>query len=294
MENLTKKGAVFSLTASFFHQAKLREPTAKVAHHELELPTSAGGSADIPRRSDRQPRKPKRPNGPSSTFAHLACATPSFLRGETNMVSIANCAPWNKGKPSTIIFNAALINSGSNDDLASRTSVETLPNAKPRRAKTPTFAQHGCAQEVEENGHTGRFAERGVQRKPVEHQELLNVEQRMEIGQHMKGKPAMGLPPVVVWGPRRNPPSSRQVRVATHVWTVMADFGQSRPIHSWPILWPMWCRLVGFFELLFFVFSFGRKRKSPRFQTAEAQQPRALRNPIQHLVCGDGTQLCFH
>ena len=88
--------------------------------------------------------------------AHWGCGTPSRPRGDTIVVSMANCAPWNNGRPSATTSSRRLsAASGATISKSLRNALTAADSkANPRRPNTPTVT------------HTARWCPRLSRRRP--------------------------------------------------------------------------------------------------------------------------------
>ena len=101
------------------------------------------------------------------SVAHLGFATPSRVNGHTRVVSMASCAPRNRGKPSTTssLRSSTLLNTGKSRSRT-KTFVLTLPPAS-RQIRAATFSSGNPRRpNTPATGHADRWWPRQSRRRP--------------------------------------------------------------------------------------------------------------------------------
>ena len=88
-------------------------------------------------------RRLARTSAAPSTLANCGPGLPSPLTGDTMVVSMASCAPWKSGNPTTSRRLWSWAPRGGKSRSLTRTLAAALSSAKPLRPKTP-------------DGHTGK------------------------------------------------------------------------------------------------------------------------------------------
>ena len=109
-----------------------------------------------------------RTNDAPFSVAHLGFATPSRVNGHTRVVSMASCAPRNRGKPSTTtssLRSSTLLNTGKSRSRT-KTFVLTLPPAS-RQIRAATFSSGNPRRpNTPATGHADRWWPRQSSRRP--------------------------------------------------------------------------------------------------------------------------------
>ena len=182
---LQRNSAIFATAWSMLVR---RLPATPLANHESWPKPTKTRTVQLQRTIARRPRWPARPTSPChlplrprDRGSPCVCAQPSpFLldapllatpllwRGETIVVSMANCAPPWSGRPSatTSSRNPSRFSKFARSMSRTKTFVRTRAPASPTPtpfAPTPLLSRklHGGGQGRQEDGHTGNCGQTG-------------------------------------------------------------------------------------------------------------------------------------